>query len=42
MLDKVIQQLFIWGNPIFVIFIGILTGWVIKRFLHKRLSALAD
>ena len=42
MLDKVIQQLFIWGNPILVIFIGILTGWVIKRFLHKRLSALAD
>ncbi len=42
MLDKIIDQIFIWGNPILVIFIGIVLGWIIKKYFHKRLSALAD
>ncbi|SVC76812.1 uncharacterized protein METZ01_LOCUS329666, partial [marine metagenome] len=27
MLDKIIDQIFIWGSPIVVIFIGVLLGW---------------
>ena len=42
MLDKIIDQIFIWGSPIVVIFIGVLLGWIIKKYFHKRLSALAD
>ena len=42
MFDKIIDQIIIWGNPISVILIGILIGWIIKKYFHKRLSALAD
>ena len=42
MFDKIIDQIIIWGNPISVILIGILIGWIIKKYFHKRLSALSD
>ena len=42
MIDKIIDQIFIWGSPIVVIFTGVLLGWIIKKYFHKRLSALAD
>jgi small-conductance mechanosensitive channel len=42
MVDKIIDQLVIWVNPILVIFIGIVIGWIMKKYVHKRLSILAD
>ena len=41
MLDTILDQIIVWGNPILVIFIGIFTGWITKKYIHKRLSSLA-
>ena len=41
MLNKILDQIIVWGNPILVIFIGIFIGWITKKYIHKRLSSLA-
>ena len=42
MVDKILDQMFVWGHPILVLCLGIILGWLIKRFVHSRLSKLAD
>ena len=42
MVDKILDQMFVWGHPILILVLGIILGWLIKRFVHSRLSKLAD
>ena len=42
MLDKILDQMFDWSIPILILVLGIILGWLIKRFVHSRLSKLAD
>ena len=42
MADKILDQMFVWGHPILILVLGIILGWLIKRFVHSRLSKLAD
>ena len=42
MLDKILDQMFDWSHPILILVLGIILGWLIKRFVHSRLSKLAD
>jgi len=36
MVDKILDQMFVWGHPILVLCLGIILGWLIKRFVHSR------
>ena len=42
MLDQILDQMFDWSHPILILVLGIILGWLIKRFVHSRLSKLAD
>ena len=42
MLDKILNQMSYWSHPILILVLGIILGWLIKRFVHSRLSKLAD
>ena len=42
MVDKILDQMFVWVHPILILVLGIILGWLIKRFVHSRLSKLAD
>ena len=34
--------MFDWSHPILILVLGVILGWSIKRFVHSRLSKLAD
>ena len=42
MLDKILNQMSYWSHPILILVLGIIIGWLLKRFVHSRLSKLAD
>ena len=31
-----------WGIPLLIILLGVITGWIFKRYIHKRLSSLVQ
>ena len=42
MIDIIIDNIMTWGIPVGIIFIGILAGWLFKRFIHQRLKKMTE
>ena len=40
MKDIIIDNIMTWGIPAGIIFIGIIAGWLFKRFIHQRLKKI--
>ena len=42
MKDIIINNIMTWGIPAGIIFIGIIAGWLFKRFIHQRLKKMTE
>jgi small-conductance mechanosensitive channel len=42
MVDKILDQMFVFGHTILILVLGIILGLIIKRLVHSSLSKLAD
>ena len=42
MKDIIINNIMTWGIPAGIIFIGIIAGWLFKRFVHQRLKKMTE
>jgi len=42
MKDIIINNIMTWGIPAGIISIGIIAGWLFKRFIHQRLKKITE